>query len=170
MRTASSIDLLPVYLNLRKRLLSTISRLVRSHATAEDLAQDTFVRLWERRSVPVDPAHLKHYVLRTGRNLALDFRRRERIAPFVQGIDNLEFVADAAPTPEDTAAARQKMRMLSAAIDALPPRARQVFVMARIDGLTYVEIGEKLGISPKTAFSHMVAALEKLDASCHPDR
>lgn len=169
MHSAFTPDLLGTFLSLRKRLLSTISRLVRSHATAEDLAQDTFLRLWERRNTPVDPAHLQNYVLRTGRNLAIDFRRRERIAPFVQGIEHLDFIADQAPTPEDSTAARQKLRVLSAAIEALPPRARQVFVMARIDGLTYVEIGEKLGISPKTVFSHMVAALEKLDASCHPD-
>lgn len=169
MRAASVIELLPVYLSLRKRLLSTIWRMVHSHAAAEDLAQDTFVRLWERRSVPLDAAHLRNYVLRTGRNLALDFQRRERISPFVQGIEHLDFIADPAPTPEDTAAARQKLQALSAAIETLPARARQVFVMARIDGLTYVEIGEKLGISPKTVFSHMVTALEKLDASCHLD-
>lgn len=169
MHSALTPDLLGTFLSLRKRLLSTISRLVHSHATAEDLAQDTFLRLWERRNAPVDPAHLQNYVLRTGRNLAIDFRRRERIAPFVQGIEHLDFIADQAPTPEDTAATRQKLQTLSAAIEALPPRARQVFVMARIDGLTYVDIGEKLGISPKTVFSHMVVALEKLDASCHPD-
>lgn len=169
MRAASVKELLPVYLSLRQRLLATISRLVRSQAAAEDLTQDTFVRLWERRSVPVDPAHLKNYVLRTGRNLALDFQRRERISPFIQGLEHLEFIADQAPTPEDIAAAREKLHALSVAVEALPPRARQVFVMARIDGLTYVEISEKLGISPKTVFSHMVAALEKLDSSCHPD-
>lgn len=169
MQSAITSDLLDTFLSLRKRLLSTISRLVRSHATAEDLAQDTFLRLWERRTVPIDPAHLQGYVLRTGRNLAIDFQRRERIAPFLQGIEHMNFIVDPAPTPEDTAIARQKMRTLSAAIEHLPPRARQVFVMARIDSLTYVEIGEKLGISPKTVFSHMVSALEKLDTSCHPD-
>lgn len=169
MHSALTPDLLGTFLSLRKRLLSTISRLVHSHATAEDLAQDTFVRLWERRSTPIDPAHLKNYVLRTGRNLAIDFRRRERIAPFVQGIEHLDFIADPIPTPEDTTIDRQQLRALSAAIDALPPRARQVFIMARIDGLTYVEIGRQLDISPKTVFSHMVAALEKLDSCCHPD-
>ncbi|MGI2033381.1 RNA polymerase sigma factor [Rhizobium panacihumi] len=169
MLVAGPIELLSAYLRLRKRLLSTISRLVHSHAAAEDLTQDTFVRLWERRSVPLDPTHLQNYVMRTGRNIAIDFQRRERIAPFVHGIDHLDFIVDQTPTPEDTVAARQELQTLSVAIEALPPRARQVFVMARIDGLTYVDIGEKLGISPKTVFSHMVTALEKLDASCHPD-
>lgn len=169
MRTAPSSELLPIFLSLRQRLVLMISRLVRSHSTAEDLAQDTFVRLWERRAMLQDPAQLHGYVLRTGRNLAIDFQRRERIVPFVQGVELLEFLADASPSPEDSAIARQKIRLLSQAIAALPPRARQVFVMARIDGMTYVEIGEKLGISPKTVFSHMVTALQKLDTTCHPD-
>lgn len=169
MQTASSSELLPVFLSLRKRLLSTISRLVRSHSTAEDLAQDTFLRLWERRETLRDPRQLHGYVLRTGRNLAIDFRRRERIVPFVQGVEHLEFMADVTPTPEDSAIAREKVRLLSNAILALPPRAREVFTMARIDGMTYAEIGVALGISPKTVFSHMVTALEKLDTACHPD-
>ncbi|MEB2844629.1 sigma-70 family RNA polymerase sigma factor [Rhizobiales bacterium RZME27] len=169
MHSALTPDLLGTFLSLRKRLLSTISRLVHSHAIAEDLAQDTFVRLWERRATPIDPGHLQNYVLRTGRNLAIDFRRRERIAPFVHGIEHLDFIADHTPSPEDAAIGKQKLLTLSAAIEALPPRARQVFVMARIDGLTYVEIGKKLGISPKTVFSHMVSALEKLDSSCLAD-
>lgn len=170
METAYPTDLLAVFLTLRKRLHRTISRLVRSQATTEDLVQDTFLRLWERRS-QLPPSSLLHgYVVRTGRNLAIDFKRRERIAPFVDGVDNLEFMADTAPTPEHSAIAAQSLERLSQAIANLPPRAREVFVMARIEGMTYVAIGEKLGISPKTVFSHMVVALERLEAFQQTER
>ena len=161
MQTAYSPELLDTFLRLRKRLHLTIHKLVRSQSVAEDLVQDTFVRLWERRSALPYSTELRGYMVRTGRNLAIDFRRRQRIVPFVEGIDHLEFMADAAPSPEDHAIASQT---LSTALACLPPRARQVFVMARIDGMTYVEISEKLGISPKTVFSHMVVALERMDA------
>jgi RNA polymerase sigma factor (sigma-70 family) len=164
METAYSTDLLKVFLPLRKHLHRMISRLVHSHSTAEDLVQDTFVRLWERRSQLPPPSMLGGYVVRTGRNLAIDFKRRERIAPFINGIETLEFMADTAPTPENRAIAAQSLERLSAAIAALPPRAREVFVMARIEGMTYVEIGAKLRISPKTVFSHMVVAIERLEA------
>ena len=155
-------DLLTVFLALRKRLHLSIVRLVRSPATAEDIVQDTFLRLWERRSKLPPTAMLHGYVVRTGHNLAIDFKRRERISPFVDGIETLEFLADPGPTPEHNAIAEQRLTNLAKAIDALPPRAREVFVMARLDGMTYVQIGEKLGISPKTVFSHMVVALERL--------
>jgi RNA polymerase sigma-70 factor (ECF subfamily) len=162
METAYSPDLLSVFLNLRKRLHLSIAKLVRSSSTAEDLVQDTFLRLWERRA-NLPPASMLHgYVVRTGRNLAIDFKRRERIAPFVDGVEMLDFMADTAPTPEHSAIAAQKLQNLSNAIADLPPRAREVFLMARVEGMTYVEIGERLGISPKTVFSHMVVALERL--------
>lgn len=163
MQTAFSSDLLGTFLSLRKRLLSSISRFVGSHTAAEDLVQDTFLRLWERRERLPHASQLHGYVVRTSQNLAIDFRRRQRIAPFVEGVEYLDFLTDNAPTPEDNVIARDRMQSLSQAIAALPPRAREVFVMARIDGMTYVEIGEKLGISPKTVFSHMVVALERLD-------
>jgi RNA polymerase sigma factor (sigma-70 family) len=163
MQTAYSAEIVSTFLSLRKVLLSTIARMVKSPATAEDLVQDTFLRLWERqadlRERPLQPG----YVVRIGRNLAIDFKRRERIAPFVGGIDGLQFIKDPTPTPEDHTIASQNLRVISDAIASLPPRAREVFVMARIDGLTYVEIGKRLGISPKTVFSHMVVALERLD-------
>lgn len=163
MQTAYSAELVSTFLGLRKLLHSTIARMVKSPATAEDLVQDTFLRLWERRSDlrnrPLEPG----YVVRIGRNLAIDFKRRERIAPFVGGIDDLQFIKDPTPTPEDQTIASQNLRVIADAIASLPPRAREVFVMARIDGLTYVEIGKTLGISPKTVFSHMVVALERLD-------
>lgn len=164
METAYSQDLLAVFLSLRKRLHLSIARLVRSQTAAEDLVQDTFLRLWERRAQLPHISLLSGYVVRTGRNLAIDFKRRERIAPFVDGIEMLDFMADTTPSPEHRAIAAQSLQDLSKAIASLPPRACEVFVMARIEGMTYVEIGEKLGISPKTVFSHMVVALERLDA------
>ncbi|WP_244530155.1 sigma-70 family RNA polymerase sigma factor [Rhizobium sp. NFR07] len=163
MQTAYSAEIVSTFLSLRKVLLSTIARMVKSPATAEDLVQDTFLRLWERRADLNDRPLQPGYVVRIGRNLAIDFKRRERVAPFVGGIDDLQFIKDPTPTPEDHAIASQNLRVISDAIACLPPRAKEVFVMARIDGLTYVEIGRKLGISPKTVFSHMVVALERLD-------
>jgi RNA polymerase sigma factor (sigma-70 family) len=163
MQTVHSADLLSTFLGLRWVLLSTIARVVKSPSTAEDLVQDTFLRLWERQSSLPQRPQLPGYVVRVGRNLAIDFKRRERIAPFVGGIEDLEFIKDPTPTPEDRTIAAQNLRRISDAIATLPPRAREVFVMARIDGLSYVEIGNRLGISPKTVFSHMVVALERLD-------
>lgn len=63
---------------------------------------------------------------------------------------------------------RQELERLQMLVDALPPRCRDVFLLSRIEGLTFVEIGQRLHISPKTAFGHMVTALEKLKTGMTP--
>lgn len=98
----------------------------------------------------------------TGRNLAADHLRRRRIAPFVAGIEHLDYIADNRPSVEDTVLSRDELRRLQEIIDTLPPRCRQVFLLSRLEGLTYVEIAKRLDISPKTVFSHMVTALDRL--------
>jgi RNA polymerase sigma-70 factor (ECF subfamily) len=156
--------LLDIFLSIRSRLTAMIYNRVRCRATTADITQDTFLRLWERRSLLPAATDLAGYFIRTGRNLAIDHGRRQRIAPFVQGVEHLEMIADRAPSPEDHAISRHELERLQRAISALPPRARDVFVMARLEGMSYVEIGQQLGISPKTVFSHMVTALERLKA------
>ncbi len=162
MDSAEHADILDTYMGVRFRLRRVIYRRVRCAATTADLLQDTFLRFWERPSLLREVADLAGYFMITGRNLALDHERRRKIAPFVNGIDGLESISDPAPSAETTTISRQELRRVQAALEHMPPRAREVFILSRIDGLTYVEIGERLGISPKTVFGHMVVALEKL--------
>ncbi|MBO9126621.1 MULTISPECIES: RNA polymerase sigma factor [unclassified Rhizobium] len=162
MTSAHRPEILDTFMNVRTRLSAVIYRRVRCPATTADLLQDTFLRFWERRSLLREVADLAGYFMTTGRNLALDHQRRNRIAPFVDGIDGLEAVSDPSPSAEQIAIGIHELRRISAIIDDMPPRARQVFLMSRVDGLTYAEIGTHLGISPKTVFSHMVVALERL--------
>lgn len=58
--------------------------------------------------------------------------------------------------------AQDQLATLNRVMQRMPEPCREVFLLARGEGLTYVEIGERLGISPKTAYSRMVRALELL--------
>ncbi|TNM61577.1 RNA polymerase sigma factor [Aliirhizobium smilacinae] len=170
MDNADHPEILDAYLGVRTRLMRVIHRRVRCSATTADLLQDTFLRFWERPGLLRDVADLAGYFMITGRNLAIDHERRRRIAPFVDGIDGLEAISDPTPSVETSTISRQELTRVQAAVENMPPRARQVFMMSRIDGLTYVEIGERLGISPKTVFGHMVVALERLRAEMKTER
>lgn len=164
MENTNSVSILEVFLNIRSRVEAAIFRRVRCRMTTSDLLQDTFLRLWERRDSISQTTDLAGYFVMTGRNLAIDHERRLRIAPFVGGIERLEEIAEIRPSAEDALIGRQELRRLAAAVDRLPPRARQVFLLTRMEGLTYAQVGARLGISPKTAFNHMVTALERLKA------
>jgi RNA polymerase sigma factor (sigma-70 family) len=170
MDSAQHPDILKTYLGVRTRLSRVIYRRVHCPATTADLLQDTFLRFWERPGLLRDVADLAGYFMITGRNLALDHERRRKIAPFIDGIEGLETISDPTPSVEASTISRQELLRVQAALERMPPRARQVFILSRIDGLTYVQIGERLGISPKTVFGHMVVALERLRSDMKSDR
>ncbi len=164
MDRAQQNDVFGVFLTVRSRLAGLIYSRVRDYSITADLVQDTFLRLWERKSALRNVSDLAGYFLITGRNIASDHARRSRLAPVIADISQLEHIADPYPSAEQFVVGQQELARLQRVIDAMPPRARQVFVLSRIEGLTYVEIGNQLGISPKTVFSHMVVALERLQA------
>ncbi len=170
MESAEHSEILDTFMGVRSRLTRVIYRRVHCSATTADLLQDTFLRFWERPGLLRDVVDLAGYFMTTGRNLALDHERRRKIAPFVDGIGGLESISDPTPSVEAATISRQELLRVQAALQRIPPRAQQVFMLSRIDGLTYVEIGERLGISPKTVFGHMVVALERLRAEINAER
>lgn len=155
--------ILSAYVELRDALQRFLLRRTGSRETAEDLTQETWLRLAGATAVPAI-ANPRAYIFRTAANLAIDHGRRQAVLPVAEnGDDILAATADPAPSPERAALSRAELARLAAVIEMLPPRARDVFVLARFDGLTYAEIGARLGISPKTAFSHMTRALLLID-------
>jgi RNA polymerase sigma factor (sigma-70 family) len=156
------LDLNQLFRSYSRRLVRFLTRQVACPEAAADLAQEAFIKMM--RAEPATGVHdARAYLFRTASNLATDYRRRQRFLPLVEDSDSvLDALPDPGATPEQVLLTRQELRRLQAAIDALPPRCREVFILARVADLTYAEIGARLGISPKTAFSHVVAALAQL--------
>jgi RNA polymerase sigma-70 factor (ECF subfamily) len=144
-------------------LLRLLTRRVACPHTAADLVQDAFVKVINA-DTGVEMRDARSYLFRTAINLANDHGRRQRVAPVSTMPDEfLIGIADPAPSPERDAAAREEMRRLQQAIDRLSPRCREVLVLARVMGLTCAEIGARLGISPKTAFTHLTKGLAAIE-------
>lgn len=151
-------------------LVRFLTRRVACRETAADLTQETFLRLL-LFSGPSASAQGRDSLIRNGRaylyrtaaNLATDHQRRQRILPFVGDGDTalLEFVDDT-PSAERVVQSRQQLKIIQTALHQLPVEVQRVFILARLQGLSYEQIGKKLGISPKTAFSRMVKALTYL--------
>ncbi|WP_281251272.1 RNA polymerase sigma factor [Thalassospira alkalitolerans] len=152
-------DVNTLFRTYRSRLLHYVQRRKLSWHLADDIVQDTFLRVVTTPSLP-DQQFAQSYLYRTAQNLVIDHFRRERILTFVQDPDKVfEVVADDAPSPEQIAWSRQELRRLQVSLNALPKNLRDVFVLARLEGKTYGEIGVELGIPTQTAFSRMVRAL-----------
>ena len=142
-----------VFLVQRLTLLRTLQRMVGNPSTAEDLLQETYLRvsraLGER---PIE--HIEPFVFQTARNLALDHLRARRVQArmLVDDVPDvvLHSVAAPATSSEDAAHAEQLLKHLSVSLNQLSERQQRIFILSRLHGATYLEIAEQLSVSPST--------------------
>jgi RNA polymerase sigma-70 factor (ECF subfamily) len=154
--------LLSAFLSHRDALLRFLTRRVGSAVLAEDLAQETWVRAasGDGTGAIENP---RSYLFRIASNLALDHRRHTSHRIEVEGADLGRTIPDPQPSPEAVALHRDELQRLIAAVQRLSPRCRTVFILAKFEGLTYLEIASRLGISRNTVVTHMVTALAALE-------
>ena len=127
---------------------------------AEDLAQEALLRTAEAGSrAPVDaPLHL---LFRIARNAVIDrLRAKGRAAALFRPGE--ADAADPAANPERILIASERLRRALSTIDAMPPKRREVFLLHRLEGLSYAQIARRAGISIKTVEKHMALAMAQL--------
>lgn len=148
------------------RLLAFVESYVRSPEVAEDLTVDVFVRIWERRGEWELRGSLRAYLYAAARNEALAWLRRQRMVQRVHDSaahDDSPPGMGAPPAPGDAAVqARELAEAVEQAIERLPERGREAFVLHRKHGLSYAEVGETMGISPRTVEVHIRRAFQAL--------
>lgn len=143
-------------------MASFVQRFVRSPDVAEELVQDIFFKLWSKREQLSDIESFRTYLYRAARNQALNWLRRQKLERRWQEEHGGE---DDAPTPhlaDEEASEQEVAAAVQEAIQRLPPRCREVFLLSRDGGLTYAEIARTLDISVKTVETQMGRALKAL--------
>lgn len=132
-------------------------RQVRCQETASDLMQTIFLRLAEQTTIVQNP---RPYLYQIAKNLVIDHVRKEkRRQTYPTDHEELAHVKDHSPGLEDTVSSKQRIRLLLGAIERLSPLTRQVFELNRMEGLTYVEVADRLKISESTVQKHLAKAL-----------
>ena len=127
---------------------------------AEDAVQESFLRLWKNcQAVP--PEKAKSYLYTVANHLFLDDTRRKQVAfRFVQFSQYTS--ASGVPAADGELEANELQERLEAALLQLPEGQRVVFLMNRVEKLTYAEIAECLGLSVKAVEKRMHGALVEL--------
>lgn len=143
-------------------LVAYARRLTGSPDVAEDVVQETMVRVWERRDRWTPSDRLQSFLYRITRNLALNERRKHLVRSTYRERAQEAPPERRQPTPLELAERSELRTLLSEAVDALPPRQREIFVLARFHGHTYREIAEILDLSPQTVANQMSSALDGL--------
>ncbi|WP_027350054.1 RNA polymerase sigma factor [Halotalea alkalilenta] len=153
--------LLEVFARERKRLLGVLRRIVGSTATAEEVAHDAFLRLWERqRQGSVPEGDCTGLLYRTARNLALDRLRGLRVRERYVQVLASEEDEEESPSSERLVAAREQLESLMSVLGREPARTRQIFLLNRVDQLSYAQIAERLGLSVSLVEKEMMRALK----------
>jgi RNA polymerase sigma factor (sigma-70 family) len=141
-------DLIPLFLAKKRRLLQMASQITGCPCLAEDIVQDTMVKLCESgidERVQCPTA----YVFRMVRNLSIDCARRRKKDREFSGPeeDGTELMASC-PCPEMQILRCQALRLIVSALQELPERTRHAFQLHRIDGIPQREIASQMRVSP----------------------
>lgn len=134
------------------------SRFVGSLHTAEDIVQDTFLKLYEK--FPADGCS-RGYLFSSVHNRAVNFAKANKI--IFEGDGTLQLVSEDPSDGRDILEEQiEKKRRLSEAVCKLPPKTFAVLKKIYIEGYSYEEAASLLGISVNTVKSHMFKAMKTL--------
>src|SRR3954468_7381140 len=158
--------ILEAYLENEVALKRYLRRFIRSREGADDLAQEAFLRAFA-----AEPGHFivspKAFLFKVAKNLALNELARQSSAAIeplgdFEGQEVLEDSSQAAV--DDAVDGRERIRMLAAAIAALPPQCAKVFILRKMQGLSQKEIAARLNISVRTVENHVALGLVRCKA------
>lgn len=146
-------------------LVGFVRRYVKTTEIAEELVQDLFLKLWSRRGSLGEIDSVKTYLFRAARNTALNHLRRRKLEHEWLEKEGTTITEERSLEGDEVVTESEVTAAVRAAVDRLPPRCREVFMLSRDGGLTYGEIAKSLGISIKTVETQMGRALKALRES-----
>lgn len=131
---------------------------------AEDIAQDAYHNLLRMES-PEELENARAYLFQTAANLALNrMRKQRRQHRYAQSVlhdaDNDSGLTTT--SPEQAAGAQIELKLIMAAVEELPNKCRQAFLMSRSEHKSYAEISKELGVSVSTVEKYLIKALQLL--------
>ena len=154
------MDAFTLYVRRLKKLLQSRGR---SREDAEDLIQDAFVRMQaycERGGKVRQP---EAFLVRTVTRLAINAQRDAHRELFSgEKVEDLTFIVDPQPLPDEVLAADECLNKMRDALDATSRRTREVFFMHRLDGLSYAQIAEAMHLSISAIEKHIASAMATL--------
>ena len=145
-----------------RELLNFLHRQLNDRDSAADLAQESYARVLAVQHAGRNILDVRALLYRTARNLLVDQHRRAE----VRRHDSLNAIAEdeqpAAPAslqPEGALASQQTLRAYVGAIEGLPPRCREAFMLHIFDELTHAQVAQRMGISVSAVEKHVVRGM-----------
>ncbi|UZR93221.1 RNA polymerase sigma-70 factor [Chondrinema litorale] len=144
-----------------EELIRFAIRHVRSPEVAEGIVQEVFLYLWEKRKDINLKSSLRSYLYAATRYQAIYFFREQNKTPKLNEISQGTEVSSG----DDSQLLLEFLEVekdLNKAVDALPPKCKEIYQLSREEGLSYKQIAEKLHISVKTVENQLIIALKRI--------
>ncbi|HKO80756.1 MAG TPA: RNA polymerase sigma-70 factor [Chitinophagaceae bacterium] len=157
------------------KLHSFCMQYVHVKEVAEEITNDVFIKLWNRREEILQINNLSTYLFVAVKNYSLNYLKQySHLHVAVEDIDGVTGLVNR-NDPEQELEWKEINFQLNQAIDNLPDQCRTVFKLVKEDGFRYKEVAEILGISPRTVETQLFRAIKKLQSVVHlyvqnPDR
>lgn len=135
-------------------------RILNNTEVAEDIVQDVFMKLWNKKDQININTSVKSYLYKSTTNTALNYLEKNKV--IVQSDEALEFEPNGQVAPDLQMSAKQLKSRIDEAINNLPPKCKTIFILSRHEGMKYKQIADHLNISVKTVENQMSIALERI--------
>ncbi|MGB5818611.1 MAG: sigma-70 family RNA polymerase sigma factor [Saonia sp.] len=137
-----------------------ISVICGNRIMAQEIAQQTFIKFWDKRKKLAIKDNIKRYLFSMAYNLYKDLQKENtKKLALIKELQYSAIVELIENDPEDT---EQKLIRLNKEIDKLPKKCKAIFLLGKKEGLKYKEIAEKMNISIKTVEAQMSKAIFRL--------
>lgn len=167
-RSKEISDFDQLYLFYYPKLVRFSREYVFSLEDAENLVQDVFMVLWEQRK-EIDVEHISSYLFRLVKNKSVDFLRHKIMSTEKKQVirdsqlKEYEHHLHAAEQFNEGFLREEDMEsIINNAIQSLPERCRDIFLLSRFEGMTHQQIADKFDISSNTVNNHITLAMKKL--------
>ncbi len=145
--------------NYNSLLMKVIRRNIPPEEDAEDIAQEVYLRISQKKDGD-QIVNYKAFMLRTARNLIIDKVRRGQLIDSAQHEElDAEKHVSMQPSVEVALENRQRLAEFEAVVRELPRKCRDVYILHRVEGMTYPEIARYFNISVSAVEKHMMKAI-----------
>lgn len=140
-----------------KKLYAFLFRLLNSKEDAEEIVQETFIKIWEKREDFIEGYPFQSFLFKIAKNAFLNLNRKKVNRKVFE--DHLHFLNEiSSGNTDDYIIFKETTEIINTVIGGLPPRRKEIFLLRRIEGLSRQEIANKLGISVITVDSQLLKA------------
>jgi RNA polymerase sigma-70 factor (family 1) len=136
--------------------------IVGNEAEAEEVVADVFIKIWQQREQITPPHSTQYYLFKAIKNTALNYLKSNGRRVTHHAAWEIQVNRQATQSPEDILISKEQLDHIRLAIQSLPPRCRQIFILVKEEGLTYEQVATLLDLSKATVNVQMTIALKKV--------